>query len=218
MMALPRQDAWSADEDIMLAEIVLRHVREGSTQLAAFQEAGEKLSRTAAACGFRWNACIRKKYEAAIELARKHKGSQDKSAAAKQEIDKLVNDNTTTQQEETNVTKSKTKREDISQENKEAMQPKKMAEELNSMVAFLKDLSNYLEHNEAQKADALLEKKKELEQEKEKLDQELNQVKKDFNRLKEDYKALLEVMEKARALSEGALPYLSEDKEMEESS
>ncbi|SDG94726.1 prespore-specific regulator [Alteribacillus persepolensis] len=217
-MALPRQDAWSADEDIMLAEIVLRHVREGSTQLAAFQEAGEKLSRTAAACGFRWNACIRKKYEAAIELARKHKGSQDKSAAAKQEIDKLVNDNTTTQQEETNVTKSKTKREDISQENKEAMQPKKMAEELNSMVAFLKDLSNYLEHNEAQKADALLEKKKELEQEKEKLDQELNQVKKDFNRLKEDYKALLEVMEKARALSEGALPYLSEDKEMEESS
>ncbi|SDH90701.1 RsfA family transcriptional regulator [Alteribacillus bidgolensis] len=210
-MALPRQDAWSADEDIMLAEIVLRHVREGSTQLAAFQEAGEKLSRTAAACGFRWNACIRKKYEAAIELARKHKGNTEKTfASPEKEIEKLV--------EEDTQTKTSMKKESPNvpavQKN---LEPAKMAEELKNMVSFLRELSDYLEENEAQQAEQLLEKKNELQREKEKLDQELNQVKKDFNRLKEDYKALLEVMEKARALSEGALPYLNEDKEMEES-
>ncbi len=62
-MEAARQDAWNEDEDLILAEVVLRHIREGSTQLAAFEEVGEKLKRTAAACGFRWNAAIRKKYE-----------------------------------------------------------------------------------------------------------------------------------------------------------
>lgn len=60
-MEAARQDAWNEDEDLILAEVVLRHIREGSTQLAAFEEVGEKLKRTAAACGFRWNAAIRKK-------------------------------------------------------------------------------------------------------------------------------------------------------------
>ncbi|WP_158735462.1 RsfA family transcriptional regulator [Alteribacillus sp. YIM 98480] len=210
-MVLPRQDAWSADEDIMLAEIVLRHVREGSTQLAAFQEAGEKLSRTAAACGFRWNACIRKKYEAAIELARKHKGNTEKTfASPEKEIEKLV-------EEDTQKKTSKKKETLNARASEKNLEPAKMAKELKNMVSFLRELSDYLEDNEAQQAEQLLEKKNELQREKEKLDKELNQVKKDFNRLKEDYKALLEVMEKARALSEGALPYLNEDKEMEES-
>ncbi|MFB4162559.1 RsfA family transcriptional regulator [Alteribacillus sp. JSM 102045] len=211
-MVLSRQDAWSADEDIMLAEIVLRHVREGSTQLAAFQEAGEKLSRTAAACGFRWNACIRKKYEAAIELARKHKGNTGKKqpGAMDEEIDKLVY-NDAKEKQSVKTTQSKVAAANYS------MEPGHMAEQLNSTVSFLKELSHYLEENKEQQAEQLLEKKNELQREKEKLDKELNQVKKDFNRLKEDYKALLEVMEKARALSEGAMPYLSEDSEMEES-
>lgn len=72
-MAAARQDAWNQEEDLILAEVVLRHVREGSTQLAAFQEVGERLSRTAAACGFRWNSFIRKKYQSAIALAKKQR-------------------------------------------------------------------------------------------------------------------------------------------------
>ncbi|PYZ93253.1 RsfA family transcriptional regulator [Salipaludibacillus keqinensis] len=70
-MALIRQDAWNQDEDLLLAETVLRHIREGGTQLAAFEEVAERLSRTSAACGFRWNSSIRKKYQAAIQLAKK---------------------------------------------------------------------------------------------------------------------------------------------------
>lgn len=59
-MTAVRQDAWSTEDDLILAEVTLRHIREGSTQLAAFEEVGEKIGRTSAACGFRWNSCVRK--------------------------------------------------------------------------------------------------------------------------------------------------------------
>ncbi len=68
-----RQDAWTSDEDILLAETVLRYIREGKTQLEAFKEVGGKLSRTSAACGFRWNATLRKQYEEAIQLAKQNR-------------------------------------------------------------------------------------------------------------------------------------------------
>lgn len=68
-----RQDAWSEENDLLLAETVLRHVREGSTQLNAFEEVGDKLNRTSAACGFRWNAVVRHQYEKALELAKKQR-------------------------------------------------------------------------------------------------------------------------------------------------
>ncbi len=65
-----RQDAWTTEDDAALAEIVLKHIRDGSTQLAGFNEASIQLGRTAAACGFRWNACVRKQYRGHIELAK----------------------------------------------------------------------------------------------------------------------------------------------------
>lgn len=68
-----RQDAWMAENDEMLAETVLRHVREGSTQLNAFEEAGDELNRTAAACGFRWNAVVRHQYEKQLKEAKKER-------------------------------------------------------------------------------------------------------------------------------------------------
>ncbi|MBS8265507.1 RsfA family transcriptional regulator [Mesobacillus boroniphilus] len=68
-----RQDAWTEENDLLLAETVLRHVREGSTQLNAFEEVGDKLDRTSAACGFRWNAVVRHNYEKALQLAKKQR-------------------------------------------------------------------------------------------------------------------------------------------------
>lgn len=82
-MTANRQDAWAQEDDLLLAETVLRHIREGSTQLAAFEETAEKLSRTSAACGFRWNSTIRKKYEAEVALAKK-KGLRRKGSKQKQ--------------------------------------------------------------------------------------------------------------------------------------
>lgn len=72
-MAAIRQDAWSADDDLILAEVTLRHIREGSTQLAAFEEVGQRIARTAAACGFRWNSCVRKRYDDAISISKQQR-------------------------------------------------------------------------------------------------------------------------------------------------
>lgn len=73
-----RQDAWSEENDLLLAETVLRHVREGSTQLNAFEEVGDLLNRTSAACGFRWNAVVRTQYEKALGLAKKQRKQRNR--------------------------------------------------------------------------------------------------------------------------------------------
>jgi prespore-specific regulator len=69
-MGAIRQDAWTTNDDLTLAEITLRHIREGGTQLSAFAEVGQKIGRTQAACGFRWNSFLRKQYESAIQQAK----------------------------------------------------------------------------------------------------------------------------------------------------
>ncbi|MDF2909130.1 MAG: RsfA family transcriptional regulator [Sporolactobacillus laevolacticus] len=84
-MTKVRQDAWSHEDDLLLAETVLRHIREGSTQLDAFEEVGDRLNRTGAACGFRWNAIVRRKYEQAIEIAKKQR-KQKKRAEQRERV------------------------------------------------------------------------------------------------------------------------------------
>ncbi|MFB5662183.1 RsfA family transcriptional regulator [Alteribacillus sp. HJP-4] len=68
-----RQDAWSEKDDKYLAETVLHHIKSGSTQLRAFDEIGDQLDRTSAACGFRWNALIRQRYIDEIKQAKKER-------------------------------------------------------------------------------------------------------------------------------------------------
>src|SRR5699024_4363176 len=70
------------EDDLLLAETVLRHIREGSTQLNAFEEVGDELNRTSAACGFRWNAEVRNKYIQAIEVAKKQRKQKKRAQAA----------------------------------------------------------------------------------------------------------------------------------------
>ncbi|WP_206881239.1 RsfA family transcriptional regulator [Alicyclobacillus mali (ex Roth et al. 2021)] len=82
-----RSDAWTPEDDERLAQLVLRHIRTGSTQLKAFEEAAEQLGRTAAACGYRWNGVIRKRYRDEIEAAKAerkayHMKSQPQKASA----------------------------------------------------------------------------------------------------------------------------------------
>src|SRR5690625_1876895 len=81
-MTKVRQDAWSHEDDLLLAETVLRHIREGSTQLNAFEEVGNELNRTSAACSFRWNAEVRNKYVHAIDLAKRQRKERKRAEAA----------------------------------------------------------------------------------------------------------------------------------------
>ncbi|MFB7138333.1 RsfA family transcriptional regulator [Gottfriedia sp. NPDC056225] len=85
-----RQDAWTEENDLLLAETVLRHVREGSTQLNAFEEVGDVLERTSAACGFRWNAVVRYNYEKALQLAKKFRKEKLRHAKGEDAKKKLL--------------------------------------------------------------------------------------------------------------------------------
>lgn len=101
-----RQDAWTEEEDLLLAEVVLRHIREGYTQLAAFKEAGKLLSRTSAACGFRWNSCVRKLQKENIEEAKKHRKSTGKQNAIPKSEGQVSHQEQVTIEEMINLLKS----------------------------------------------------------------------------------------------------------------
>lgn len=180
-MTTVRQDAWTKDEDLLLAEVVLRHIREGSTQLKAFEEVGKKLSRTAAACGFRWNSSVRKQYKTGIELAKRQrkelkKKSQDVFDSHQVDGEKKIKGN-------------------------EA--------ELNGILSIEQVISflQRLKEKEIQfdtSVDELKKYKEERDDLRKKLkatQEENEKMKKEINSLKDDYLALLSIMEKARKLA-----------------
>lgn len=88
-----RQDSWSTEEDQLLAKVVLKHIREGGTQLQAFEEVGKELSRTSAACGFRWNANVRKLYRTEIDFAKQQRNMGSSSKASIQNNQSKSNHN-----------------------------------------------------------------------------------------------------------------------------
>jgi prespore-specific regulator len=70
-MAKAREDAWTREQDNLLADVVIDYIRNGKKQIDAFEVVGDELFRTAAACGYRWNAMLRHKYTTAIREAKK---------------------------------------------------------------------------------------------------------------------------------------------------
>ena len=65
-----REDAWLQNEDALLIETTLHHIRIGDTQLAAFENVGMKITRTPAACQFRWNSILRKQVKDQVREAK----------------------------------------------------------------------------------------------------------------------------------------------------
>lgn len=51
---------WTAEEDRLLKENVLKAIQQGGSQVDAFRKVGQALNRTPGSCGFRWNAVLRK--------------------------------------------------------------------------------------------------------------------------------------------------------------
>ncbi|WP_145413373.1 hypothetical protein [Paenibacillus xylanexedens] len=70
---MKRRDEWNNEDDKLLVSTVLHYIRTGKTQLQAFKDVGEKLLRTPAACGFRWNSNLRHKNINHIILAKQDK-------------------------------------------------------------------------------------------------------------------------------------------------
>lgn len=187
-MSVKRQDAWTPDDDLVLAEITLRHIREGGTQLNAFEEVAEKLGRTPAACGFRWNSLVRKKYEAAIQIAKsqRQKRNKEKSSQRGRKVEgdlHLGHDR-------------------LSSLDAIIRFLRQHKAEVAEMRKRQKDLEKELEEQE--------QEMKRLSTENEDMRGKLNNVQTDYRVVNDDYKALIQIMDRARKLA-----LLDEDEENE---
>ena len=183
-MSTTRQDAWNQDEDLLLAEVVLRHIRDGGTQLQAFEEVGKQLSRTSAACGFRWNSFVRKQYKSGIDLAKKQRKESKKYYSEDLPQSKKPID-----------THSKMERTPTKQEKQTTLS---FSEVLNYLKA-LHDKADK-QSNQAENLEKYEIKIKNLEKQLYYATVENEKVLKDLRMIEEDYKALIEIMERARKM------------------
>ncbi|MDQ0879691.1 RsfA family transcriptional regulator [Peribacillus sp. V2I11] len=180
-MTITRQDAWTHDEDLFLAEVVLRHIREGSTQLKAFEEVGKQLSRTSAACGFRWNSFVRKQYKSGIELAKKQRKEQ------------VVNN---PEMERGSVAAV----ENVMIEEKPPEHEDKESITLQEVILYLTKMDEFFQLDNKEK-ERISERSLFLERENARLLEENLLLKENLKAVEEDYRALMQIMERARKLS-----------------
>ncbi|MEI7026735.1 RsfA family transcriptional regulator [Paenibacillus sp. y28] len=193
-MTAVRQDAWSEEDDLILAEVTLRHIREGSTQLAAFEEVGEKIARTAAACGFRWNSCVRKRYEAAIQIAKtqRQKRSHLKRGGASQQLASIA----TVETGELPSFKGASLGDPL----EESVSIDAVIRFLRSWKGTYQEMSRQIKGLERQVRERDEELNR-LRREKDVLDKEMNEVQTDYRVVNDDYKALIQIMDRARKLA-----------------
>jgi prespore-specific regulator len=185
-MTTTRQDAWTQDEELLLAEVVLRSIREGGTQLQAFEEVGKKLSRTAAACGFRWNSTIRKQYKTGIELAKKQRKEIKKSSESEPNKQDFAIQSSFISNKETEVPSQMVEKELVFEE---------ILVYLNKLYEKSQGLKEYEESLGTYK-----EKIIELEHKLKDVSNENIRLQKEFYTMENDYKALVEIMERARKM------------------
>jgi prespore-specific regulator len=191
-MTAVRQDAWSPDDDLILAEVTLRHIREGSTQLAAFEEVGQRIGRTSAACGFRWNSCVRKRYDDAIGMAKQQR--QKRSYLKKQGISaSAFGGADRTEFEESDSAKG------------ELLSAESMS--LEAIIRYLRQWKNTVQEMNRhirQLEKELKDKEDRLQSfrdENSRLSKEVNEVQTDYQVVNDDYKALIRIMDRARRLA-----------------
>ena len=205
---IQRQDAWSEEDDLLLAETVLRHIREGSTQLNAFEEVGDKLNRTSAACGFRWNAVVRQDYMKAIDLAKKQRKQRQRALGEKtkplytppaptftfEASEEIMVEKDTRNEEDPVVTNT------ITPQRSYVQVPKALS--MDDVILFLSNLKNsdHQSTNMVQKNDRLKMENKELAEEIAILKKQLEQTEREFQTIQEDYQALVKIMDRARKM------------------
>ncbi|GAB3806557.1 RsfA family transcriptional regulator [Virgibacillus kimchii] len=193
-MVKVRQDAWSHEDDLLLAETVLRHIREGSTQLNAFEEVGDKLNRTSAACGFRWNAEVRNKYDSAIDLAKRQR--KEKKRAMAKNMKKTRKPTISLQQEYTTNKPNTYEHVLTGQEADNNIN-------LDRVIHFLQGMKkDYYASNQskADLEDAQNEKEK-LEEQVTMLEKKLKETEKQLATMQEDYQAFIQIMDRARKMA-----------------
>ncbi|RAK17320.1 prespore-specific regulator [Anoxybacillus vitaminiphilus] len=172
-----RQDAWTHEDDLLLAETVLRYIREGGTQLKAFEEVGDKLNRTAAACGFRWNAEIRKRYVEAIELAKKQRKERKRALETAKKLQQI-------------------------EQHSSCLLPAPNTITLEQCIAFLQSLNKTeIQSQKLREENGRLKKENdELQQRNKELEEKLSHLTEQQETIQEDYQALIKIMDRARKM------------------
>ncbi|HWO77002.1 MAG TPA: RsfA family transcriptional regulator [Bacillus sp. (in: firmicutes)] len=216
-----RQDAWTDENDLLLAETVLRHVREGSTQLNAFEEVGDKLNRTSAACGFRWNAVVRHRYEKALQLAKKQRKQRQrllgKEHAGKKKLlyqppspslEFLESDTITYSAEQGEVQAPVL--EEVSQElqpqaaqsvsTAHSYQVKPGTVNLDTVIQYLQGLraTNFQSEILKNENERLKRELADLRKQNEELERRVKELEQDSTTMQEDYETLMKIMNRAR--------------------
>ncbi|MBA2872820.1 prespore-specific regulator [Anoxybacillus calidus] len=189
-----RQDAWSEEDDLLLAETVLRHVREGSTQLNAFEEVGDKLNRTSAACGFRWNAVVRQRYEQALQLAKKQRKQRQRALGKNQPVrKKLLYTPPVPSLEDLEATS-------ILQTSTNNVEVNGMS--IDHVISFLQTLKAMNTNHEAlQKENERLKKENaEMIAKNEELEKKIAKLEENSSTIQEDYETLMKIMNRARKM------------------
>lgn len=192
-----RQDAWSEENDLLLAETVLRHVRDGSTQLNAFEEVGDQLNRTSAACGFRWNAVVRHSYEKALQLAKKLR--KQRHRALGQPVKKQLLYSPPVPSIDDLVPSSSSM---ITEMSKELQQPVQSPLTIDHVISFLHSLngSSLNVHTLQEENEQLKKETQELISANEALEKKINKLEQTSVNVQEDYETLMKIMNRARKL------------------
>jgi prespore-specific regulator len=138
---MSRRDSWTEENDYLLAQTVLDCIRNGKTQLQAFEEVGNILGRTSAACGFRWNSEVRKQYEEELKQAK-----AGKKTVARQEV---------TPKSESTVTKEPEREVEVSVSSVDILES--LVNVVNEIVAAVKTMQR--ENEKLKKENVNLKKK-----------------------------------------------------------
>jgi prespore-specific regulator len=200
-MTAVRQDAWTPDDDLILAEVTLRHIRDGSTQLAAFEEVGRRIGRTSAACGFRWNSTVRKRYQEAIGLAKQQR--QKRNYLKKQGITEAEGEALLSSSEEGDAA---AKTEPVSAD---SLSLEAIIRYLRQWKNTVQDMNKQIKQMEKELKEKD-EKIRELQEENDRLQKQVNEVQSDYQVVNDDYKTLIRIMERARRMA-----FLNDEQEEE---
>lgn len=188
-LKISRKDEWTEEHDLIVAETVLRNVRQGRTQTKAFEEVANKLNRTLAACSFRWNNTLRYKYETALELAKKASRTNE----AEKEGVEVKENNLSFLNKEKEKKAKKPKRE-------KSNKAKSMKEKENYTFEEIVKLMNKTYKEMTDKMMNLENKVVALENENNELKQENEDLKNKNSYSNEDYEQLVKIINKAREM------------------
>ncbi|KML26381.1 MULTISPECIES: RsfA family transcriptional regulator [Priestia] len=196
-----RQDAWTEENDLLLAETVLRHVREGSTQLNAFEEVGDELNRTSAACGFRWNAVVRHQYEKALQLAKKQRKQRMRALGQEQGKKKLLYTPPASVEHVEQMMSAPTATYNLPETHVERSSSEELS--MADVIRFLQTMPNQASNLQALQSEnkRLMQENAELAKKNTELEKQIKHLEANATTIQEDYETLMQIMNRARKLA-----------------